>query len=470
MSTQEPTLPDATPGGSSPANAQPFESITAKPTEPVSVPSLEFMPTRPVSVPLVGSSPILPSPVPATNSARTGALERFTAPVLAIGAAILIGIALLVAPSLPIALIIAGIICVLAAIAGCIMLVRTNEKQSWGIAAGVLVAIALICFVGDNGIGHAYVQLEEGRGAYNAAITDLKALGEKPPYSSTLAQCYLDWAASDVQSHAYNSAVDHYTYTAQKFPTLPQAATANQKLPDTYLAWAKYTLAHNDSISAGQAYFALYTKYSKSIAADQARSDAPSVLLASGDGLAKGNYYQQANDTYQLLISTFPQAPEAAKAHMGAATNLLAWAKALQDAKRYNDAGTRYTDLAKNFGDTPEGKQAQDVLSKGVNVTGRLFKADGKTPVYLHTNVRLSTNWTSQDGTNYTASGQQYYADTDENGYFVFVNIPAGQYLLEWRNTIGAYQTLADGKNLDEIITVAPLQPVTIASITTEQK
>jgi tetratricopeptide (TPR) repeat protein len=391
--------------------------------------------------------------------------------VLGIISAILGAIALYFSPSLRVGIIIASILWLVAGGAGLFsfFMGSSGEKTNWIIATVILIILGTGMLIGNTSIQRAYAKAEIQRGAYASAINDLEALGDAPPYSQDLAKAYYDLATAEIKANNFKSGINHLKYVAKKFPTLPVATQATDKLPDTYLAWARYAKGQNDPITAGDQYAILITEYPNDDATASAKNEAPTVLLARGDALLKNNYYDTAYASYKLILDNFSSSPAATQARTQAAQALLTWAQKLYEARRYVESATEYQELIKNFPETEQGKQAQQILSQGVNVTGRLFKSDGKTPVVGYTTVRISSKWEQVEGS-YTASGTQVYANTDDKGYFVIPNVPAGQYLLEWRTTLGIFQTLfTDGKPA-AIISVAPLQPLQLPAITTEQK
>ncbi len=222
-------------------------------------------------------------------------------------------------------------------------------------------------------------------------------------------------------------------------------------------------------MTAAQEYTILLSQYPTSDAAGQAHTAAPATFLAAGDAYYQAEHYQDAYNAYQTIIKDFAQSPEAKQAHAQTAKVLWDWAQKLSAAHIYDQAAQHYQDLVNNYADTAQGKQAKALLDKGVSVVGRLFQADGKTPVLTHTTVRLSSSYTVQNGF-YSASGRQYYADTDENGYFDFPNVTPGRYLLEWRDTGGLFYTLIKDNKAVILVSVSPLQPVEMAPITTQEK
>jgi tetratricopeptide (TPR) repeat protein len=399
--------------------------------------------------------------------------SSITPPVYGLISIVLLGIVAMLSPNFGVAAIAAGIAAFIVAAGAIVFLVLDKtgaNRTKWALAAGMLVVLA---FIGLGGSGGAYqftIARAEAQGNYGMAISALQATGQKAPYSTALAQAYLDWGRAEISQHAYAAAVTHLTYLAQSFPTLPQAATALALLPGVHLSWAQYATQQNDPVTAGEQYQILLTRFASSPEAAQAHSAMPGAFLKWGDAEQQAGYYDVAYTAYQLIAQNFPQSAEAPQAHQHAAADLLAWADALTKAHLYGDASIHFTDLAKNYGDTPQGQTAQALLAKGVTVIGRLVRADGKTPVVPYTTVRLSSAWTVSSGT-YTAGGQQYYADTDAHGYFEFPSVPPGQYLLEWRSLdSGAFLTLFNGTTPLEIITIRPLESPILPVITTDQK
>lgn len=392
---------------------------------------------------------------------------------LGIAGLVIVGLVAIFSPNFGAAAIAAGIASFVIA-AGMLVLLAVDKslRLQWAVIALVLAAVGAAALLG-NGAAYAFaVSRAEAQGNYGAAVADLKAMGKAPPYSTDLAQAYLDWANNEVQNKVFDQAIAHYNYVAQNFPTLPQAATAQAALPGTYLGWAQYATSQGDAVMAGQEYQTLLTQYAASPEALHAHSLAPAAYVAWGDAEFKVADYEQAYVAYSLVTKGFPKDAEAQAAHAKAAQVLLAWAKALTAAHRYSEASTHYTDLAKNYADTAQGQAAINLLNQGVQVIGRLFKADGKTPAMPFTTVRLSSQWSVANGSplSYNVSGQQYYADTDANGYFVFPSVPSGQYLLEWRSTGGAFLTIFNGTTPLEIITVRPLDSSPLPPIITSQK
>lgn len=385
----------------------------------------------------------------------------------------LVGVVGMIAPNLGAAAIAIGIASFVVAAVGLVFLALDKSfRLQWAITALALAAIGAGALLGNGAAYGIAIAQATGQGNYGTAVTDLKATGKAPPFSTDLAQTYLDWANAEVKANAFAAAVTHFSYVAQNFPTLPQAAKAQAALPATYLSWAQYATAQNDPITAGQAYQVLLAQYATSSAATTAHSLAPAAYLAWGDAEFKATYYAQAYTVYTLITKGFPKDTLATTAHGSAAKVLAAWAQSLTKAHLFNDASVHFTDLAKNYGDTPEGQSAQKLLTQGVQVIGRLLRSDGQTPILPFTTVRLSTVWNVPTGNpaNYSVGGQQYLADTDANGYFVFPSVPSGQYLLEWRSTIGPYETLFNGDTPLEIVTIRPLDAPTLPPIITNQK
>ena len=408
------------------------------------------------------------------SSVTTRTLPAWLTPVaFGVVGLVLMGLVGLISPNLGAAAIAIGIASFVIAAIGLVFLALDKSFRSqWAITALILAAIGAVALLG-NGAAYGFtIAQSERQGNYGAAVTELKAIGKAPPFSTDLAQVYLDWANAEVQTKAFAAAVTHFSYVAQNFQTLPQAAKAQAALPGTYLSWAKYATAQNDPITAGQEYQVLLTQYAASPEATTAHGLAPAAYLAWGDAEFKANYYAQAYTAYTLISKGFPKDALAATAHTSAAKVLAAWAQSLTTAHLFSDASVHFTDLAKNYADTPEGKNAQKLLTQGVQIIGRLLRSDGTTPIIASTTVRLSTVWNVPAGSpsNYSVSGQQYVADTDANGYFVFPSVPSGQYLLEWRSTLGPYETLFNGDTPLEIVTIHPLDAPTLPAITTNEK
>jgi tetratricopeptide (TPR) repeat protein len=406
--------------------------------------------------------------LPATQKKLPGWLTPFT---YSLGCVAVIGLAAVLSPSLGLGVTIGGFVAfVLAAAAVALMIMGdASARLKWG---GAVVGLLLVGVIGLLASGAAYrfsVSQEENNHAYDAAVRDLQLLGDKPPYSTDLAQAYLNWGNQEINEHAYQSATEHLTYVVKNFPTLHQADEAENQLPNALFAWAQYANSQQDPITASQEYTALLTQYPSSTAAEQAHTTAPAAYLAAGDAYYQALYYQEAYNAYQMITKNFVKSPEAKQAHTQTAKVLWDWAQKLSAARIYDQAAQHYQDLVNNYVDTPQGQQAKALLGKGVSVIGRLFQTDGKTPVLTHTTVRLSSSYAVQNGF-YSVSGRQYYADTDSNGYFEFPNVAPGRYLLEWRDTNGLFFTLIKGNSAIEVISVSPLQPVELAPITTQEK
>ncbi len=414
-------------------------------------------------------SQIMTIQLPAAQKKKLPAwLTPFT---FSLGCVAVVGLAAILSPSLGLGVTIGGFVAfVLAAATVALMIMGdATDRLKWGGAALALILVGVAGLLSSNAAYHFSVSQEENNHAYDAAVRDLQLLGDKPPYSTDLAQAYLDWGTQEANEHAYQSATDHLTYVVKNFPTLHQADVAENQLPGVYLAWAQYASSQQDPVTAAQEYTILLSQYPTSDAAGQAHTAAPATFLAAGDAYYQAEHYQDAYNAYQTIIKDFAQSPEAKQAHAQTAKVLWDWAQKLSAAHIYDQAAQHYQDLVNNYADTAQGKQAKALLDKGVSVVGRLFQADGKTPVLTHTTVRLSSSYTVQNGF-YSASGRQYYADTDENGYFDFPNVTPGRYLLEWRDTGGLFYTLIKDNKAVILVSVSPLQPVEMAPITTQEK
>jgi tetratricopeptide (TPR) repeat protein len=385
---------------------------------------------------------------------------------------VIAGIIGLLSPNFGAGAIFAGLAClVFAALSLGLIAINRDRAARIGyiVTASILAVLGIVALLANSAAYQYSITRAEAQGNYQSAIKLMTSANQSPPYSTSLAEAYLNWGDAELSAKAYDQAEKHLLYVVQNFPTLTQAAQANGKLPGLILTWARYAVNQNDTITAGQQYDLLVTKYAQSSEAASASTEAPPAFLAWGDSLAAKGFYADAYKAYQLIEKMYPKNAVATTEHAHAATCLSNWAKALSDAHRYNEAGPLYTTLAKSYGDTAEGKQAQKLLNQGVQVIGRLLKADGATPVLAYTTVRLSSQWTVT-GNTYSAGGNQFLADTDANGYFEFPAVPAGQYLLEWRSTSGPFLTLSDGSKLLEIITVQPLQNLELPIIITNSK
>lgn len=389
-----------------------------------------------------------------------------------VAGAVLIGLVALFAPNLGAAMLVIAVGCLIAAVVGLVSLAfaPANKRRTWLQAAVVLVVVGVVALLASNPAYGFAIASAKARGDYASAITAERAAGAAPPYSATLAQTYLDWATAEMKAQAYQGAVDHLQYVAQKFPTTQQAAQANAQLPAAHLAWAQYASAHNDPVAAGQQYSALLTQFPSSTAASQAHDAMPAAFLALGDALYKAQYYEDAYNAYQLITKNFPQSAQAQQAHTATAVVLGDWSQKLSASHLYGDAAQHYLDLATNYSDTTQGQLAKKLLTQGVQVIGRLFKADGTTPAMPGTTLRLSSKWTVNNDGSYSANGIQFFARTDANGYFVFTNIPAGQYLLEWHSFTGPYLTIFNNGKPVEIASVIPLQPTMLTPVVSDQK
>jgi len=406
--------------------------------------------------------------LPVAQKKLPGWLTPFT---YGLGCVAVIGLAAVLSPSLGLGVTIGGFVAfVLAAATVALMIIGdASDRLKWGGAALGLILVGVVGLLSSNAAYHFSVSQEENNHAYDAAVRDLQLLGDKPPYSTDLAQAYLNWGNQEIKEHAYQSATDHLTYVVKNFPTLHQADEAENQLPDAYLAWAQYANTQQDPITSAQEYTVLLSQYSSSNAAEQAHTTAPAAFLAAGDAYYQALRYQDAYNAYQMITKNFAQSPQAKQAHTQIAKVLWDWAQKLSDARIYDQAAQHYQDLVNNYADTQQGQQAKALLAKGVSVIGRLFQADGKTPVMAHTTVRISSAYSVQNGF-YSVSGRQYYADTDSNGYFDFPNVAPGRYLLEWRDTSGLFYTLIKSNTAVELFSVSPLQPVELAPIMTQEK
>jgi len=420
-------------------------------------------------------TPTAPTVVVSVPSTRN-VPSWLTPTTFTIGGAVVIALAAILAPNFGLAAIVAGIACFVVAILAIIFLLTTpvrDQRVQLGVTTAVLVVIGALAVL-SNGAAYQYaITRDKANGDYAGAATAQRALGQKPPYSTDLANTYLDWANAEIQANAFASATDHLNYITTNFPTLPQAATAQMRLPETYLQWGQFATSRNDSITAGQAYESLLTRFASSAAASQAASTAPAAFLAWGDAAFAAQHNDDAVTAYQLITKYYPKSAEATKAHAQSAKALAASSKQLADAHRYGEAYDQYTLLAKSYSDTPEGTAAKKLLTQGVQLIGRLLKADGQTAVIPFTTVRLSSKWTvTGSGANlsYVAGGTQYYAGTDANGYFVFPSVPSGPYLLEWRNPTGVFLTFFNGATPLSIVTLRPLENQTLPTIVTDFK
>ncbi len=406
------------------------------------------------------------------NSSVPSAFPSWLNPqAFGLGSVVLLGIVALFSPGLGRAAMDIGIAALVLALVALVLFLRsaTSARRAWGLAALALVVVGALGLVSINGADHLQASQAEAHHAYATAVGDLKSLGDAPPHSQELAQVYVDWGKYDVAHHAYADAIDQFTYVAKKFPTTPQAATANAQLPTTYLAWAEYATAQKDVVDAGKSYLIVLQQYMTSTAAEKAFSEAPAPIVAYAAALHDGHFYSDAYTTYQFLLKTFPNNSTATAARPAAAQNLYDWAQALTQAGVYDQAALHYQDLIANFGDTPAGQKAATTAAKGTRVQGQLLKADGKTPVYADTTVRISSKWMVQNGV-YVASGSQYLANTDSNGYFVFPNVPPGQYMFEWRGPTGVFETPYNGTTPTDLITVYPVTTPQLAPIISDQK
>lgn len=403
-------------------------------------------------------------------------LPRWLTPVsYGVFSLVAIGVIAALMPNFGVAAIGGGIAAFVVAAGAIVFLVMDHTpgaRLPWGALSAVLIVVAVLSLLGSGAAYQLAISRAEAQGNYSAAISELQATGQKPPYSTSLADAYLNWGKAEIQQHAFAGAVTHLTDCAQNFPTLPEAAQASSMLPSVHLMWAQYATQQNDPVTAGQQYQILLTQYGTSPDAGQAHDSMATAFIAWGNAEQQAGYYDIAYTAYQLVLTNFPKTSQATQAHTSAATTLLAWATALTQAHRYGEAAVHYTDLAKNYADTPEGKKAIAILAKGVQLVGRLFKADGTSPVIPYTTVRLSSAWTisgSGAALTYSVSGQQYYADTDSKGYFDFPSVPPGQYLLEWRSTTGPFLTLFNNNKPLELVTLRPLQALLLPPIVTNQ-
>ena len=415
------------------------------------------------------TAPTMTVAVPSTRNAPS----RFSPTTFTIGGAVVIALAAILSPNFGMAAIVAGIACFVVAIVAIIFVFRTparDQRMQFAVTTAVLVIVGGAAILSNSVAYQFAITRDAANGNYSGAITAMQAIGKKPPFDTDLANTYLAWANAEVASNAFASATDHLSYVTTNFPTLPQAATAQTRLPGAYLQWAQFASGRGDSVTAGNAYQRLLTQFGTSSAASQAAAAAPAAFLAWGDAALAAQHNDDAATAYQLLTQFYPKSAEAVKSHTHVAKALSASSKQLADAHRYSEAYAQYTLLAKNYSDTPEGLSAQKLLAQGVQLTGRLLKQDGQTPVIPFTTVRLSSKWTvTGSGANlsYVASGQHYYAGTDANGYFVFPSVPSGSYLLEWRNTTGIFLTYFNGSSPLNIVTLHPLENQTLATITT---
>lgn len=414
------------------------------------------------------------APVSQIEASRATAsrLPAWWSPLICgLSAALLLGVTALLSPGLGSLASNVGVVALIAALAplATLVLVEARARVRWLVLAVALVALGVVGVFSANAAYSFQIAQAEAHGAFPTALSDLRAQGEKPPYSQRLAQVYLDWAQYEIAHNVFDGAVTHLTDVATQFPTTPQAAQANALLPGAHLAWARYATSQRDPVTAGQQYHILLTTFAAAPEASQGRAEAPAAYLAWGTALYNAKFYGDADTSFQLIITGFPQSAQFGPARQGDARDLLDWAQQLTGAGIYDQAAQLYQRLVTSFSDTPPGLQAQTLVKRGVQVTGRLLKADGKTPADAGTTIRLSSAWTVGNGS-YVASGQQYLADTDANGDFVFPAVPPGQYLLEWRSTTGAFQSTFNGATPTLIITVAPLNAVTLSTVTSDQK
>ena len=382
---------------------------------------------------------------------------------------LLAGIFMLVMPNMQVAFIVGGIALLVFSVAGVVSLIgeQAAGRRNWIISTVAIAVIGVSLLALNEPAYRAQISYAESHNNYSVAVNGLVNLGYKPPFSKTLATAYLNWGISLVNAHNYSAGIQELLYTENNFPTLPQAAQAKNTIPQAMLSYAEYAYAHGDAITAGQQYTSLIENFSSYPAAATALSEGAPAILGEANAYAQKNYYQESYNAYAVLLKYFGKSSEAAQSESLAPQVLLTWAQKLIASQNYGPASQEYQVLAAQFPSTPQGKQAATFLANGVSVTGQLVLASGK-PLPAYVNVRLSSQWTapSSAGGSYQTSGQQYYADTNANGYFKFLDIPPGKYLLEWRSTQGYYNTLLNGTTFSLIITVDPVAPTYLPVIT----
>jgi hypothetical protein len=166
---------------------------------------------------------------------------------------------------------------------------------------------------------------------------------------------------------------------------------------------------------------------------------------------------------YQLVLATYPRTPYARAASIGAAQTLLDWGQRATRTGRYDEAAQHYSDLVELFPNSGQAAKVSALLLAPQQVVGRLVHDAGSSAAGV--TVRLSSEW-QFGGDGYTAAGTQYKAITDTAGVFTLAVVPPGRYLLDWAGPNGRYKTFigVNGHPL-EVVTVAPLHPVTLSII-----
>ncbi len=339
-------------------------------------------------------------------------------------------------------------------------------RSRWAVVGTLLMVLGVTGFAGSMPAYRLSIRLARVSGGNAIVVAGLRHLGETPPYSQELASAYVQWAQQETRQGNYAAAVDHLDYVETAFPTLPQAELAREQLPDTLLAWAKVAQARGDTIRAGEEYLLLLTRYNAFPAAalayaQDAAGSGPSSALFGWAALAHAAHdYSTSDMIYNQLLQLFPQSDIALRAFDLAATNQFDWAQALNAAGLFDIAAQHYLIVLDTYSDTIAATEARIALSHGVSVVGYLLQSNGVSPVMAMTTVRLSSQYSVLGTTTvgamgtYTVGGNQFLADTNANGAFVFTDVPPGVYLFEWRDTQGVYHTRFTGSVPALVVTV----------------
>ena len=329
----------------------------------------------------------------------------------------------------------------------------------------VLLLYTGITQAGQTTLHMAEGHFHEGQQQWQQALNEYTLVGEKAPDGLDLARTYTSWGLALSQSQHYKDArtkfdfvFDHFTADQVKSEVKrAQAGDIAARLGEA----RQYMQAGNYSDATETYDILLRLDYCNSTCKSQARPLSATAYYDLAESQMKAKQYKAAVISFDQILSNFADLPEAKKSHGEMAKALMG--EGDDDRSYFCSAAVEpYQRLAKDYSDTPEGQKAQQALKQPVDVKGNFV------------NFEVNLNFTQiglLQGIDKNTSKDDLFAiwhkttlkvDIQDNGDFVFHNVPQGTYNIAWYTQTDTEEWIQLG---GYIAFVAPLCTLDLGSI-----
>ena len=299
----------------------------------------------------------------------------------------------------------------------------------------VLLLYTGIAQAGQTTLHMAEGHFHEGQQQWQQALNEYTLVGEKAPDGLDLARTYTSWGLALSQSQHYQDARIKFDFVFDHF-TSDQVKTEVKRAQvgdiAARLGQAHQSIQTKNYSDATDTYDAILNlSYCDSACKSQTRPLDASAYYTMAEADLNAQKYEQAVNAFDQILINFTDLPEAKKSHGDMAKALMGQGEANR-AVICSSALDPYQKLAKDYSDTPEGQKAQQALKQPVDVKGHFVNymvGVDFTQVGLLQGINKNT---SKDDLFNKWDNTSLKADIQDNGDFVFHNVPQGTYDLVW--------------------------------------